>query len=285
MSILLGLGASMSYGAADFFGGLVSRRRHAVVAVLLSQIIGLSVLALALPLIARHPATVDALGWGAAAGIAGAVGLVALYRGLAKGHMTVVAPVAAMVGAIVPVAFGLVTGEPVAPVALAGVMTTLAAVGLVSWTPRTRRALAGPAPVGRLLPGFTDALIAGLGFGAFFILFARAGEAPGAWPVLSARGASVALLAVTVGVRRLPLRGEGRVAPAIVAAGVLDMGANILYLLGTRAGLLTIVAVLTSLYPATTVILARTVLGERLQRLQVVGLAVAAAGVLLITLG
>lgn len=285
MPILLGLGASMSYGVADFLGGVVSRHRPALAIALLSQLVGLAVLLAAFPLLLRDPVTVGALAWGAVSGMVGAVGLVALYRGLAKGHMAAVAPVAAMVGAIVPVAFGLLTGEAVGPVALAGVVVALTAVGLVSWTPQTRRALEGPAPVGRLLPGLRDAMLAGTAFGAFFILFARAGDAPGAWPMLGVRGASVTLLAVTALARGVPLRGEGRVLPAVVTIGTMDMGANLLYLMATRTGLLTIVVVLTSLYPTTTVLLARAVLGERLRRLQVLGLVAAAAGVVLMTVG
>jgi drug/metabolite transporter (DMT)-like permease len=275
----------MSYGVADFLGGVASRHRPALAIALLSQLVGLAVLLAASPLFLRDPVTVPALGWGAAGGMVGAVGLVALYRGLARGHMAVVAPVAALVGAVVPIGFGLLIGDPVGPVALTGVVVALTAVGLVSWTPQTRRALEGPAPVGRLLPGFRDAILAGTAFGAFFILFARAGDAPGAWPMLGVRGASVTLLSVIALARRVPLRGGGRVLPAILAIGTMDMGANLLYLMGTRTGLLTIVVVLTSLYPATTVLLARAVLRERLRRLQVVGLAAAAVGVVLIALG
>lgn len=282
MAVLLGLAASVSWGAADFLGGLASRSVRATLAVALSQAVGLALLLALLPLFAGEPLTADALRWGALSGVAGGLGLLFLYRGLGRGRMSVVAPVSAVVGATVPVVADLVAGNPVGGVTLAGLLVALAALALVSSgaVPEDGR----PRP-GLARSGVLEGLLAGLGFGTFFVLFARSGDASGYWPLLTLRVASVTMLVAIAAAARSLARPDVRAATMLVGAGILDVCANLLYLLGTRRGLISVVAVLASLYPAVTVLLARAVLEERLHRTQVVGLAAAGLGIALITAG
>lgn len=282
MAILLGLGAAACWGVADFMGGLASRWVRATLAVVTSQAVGLAALLLLLPLFREDPFTRDAAVWGGLAGLAGGLGLLFLYRGLGRGRMSVVAPVAAVVGAVVPVVFDLAMGDPVGALTLAGLLIALAALALVSWHPGVEGRSEGET---LMKGGLPEGLLAGLGFGTFFVVFAQTGEASSYWPLLSLRGASVVMLSAIALSTRSFARPGGRALRLLVGAGLLDVTANLLYLLGTQRGLLSVVAVLSSLYPAATVLLARAVLKERLHRAQVLGLAAAGLGVVLITAG
>lgn len=278
MAIVLGLAASISYGVADFLGGLASRWVRATLAVLVSQIVGLVFLLALVPAVAAEPLTGGAAGWGALAGLAGGLGVLFLYRGLGRGRMAVVAPISAVVGASVPVIVDLAVGDPVGSVTLAGLAVALVALALVSSQPDR-------SGDGGLRDGLAEGLLAGVGFGAFFVLLAQSGDGTGFWPILAVRVASVTMLAGIAAATRSVTRLDRRSLWALIPAGLLDTTANLLFLLGTRRGLLSVVAVLTSLYPAATVILARVVLAERLHRLQLVGLGGAAVGIVLITAG
>lgn len=322
MALILGLAAAFTYGAADFVGGLVTKRTGALLVVFWSQLAGAALLVFALPLLAGHPPTSEILGFGVLAGFAGGVGVVLLYRGLSIGRMSVVAPVTAVGAATLPLAVGLALGERPSAWALAGVVVALAAAALVSMSPgpagtATPRPAAGtdtpglaaavaprpmadaatPPPVaaagalhpaavaGTRRPGVREAVGAGLAFGLFFIFLERSGVGGGLWPLVGARIGSIGMvLTVLLGARRT-LRPTAGTTAGIMLAGGLDMAANLFYLLATRVGLLSLVAVLTSLYPAATVLLARMVLGERLSGLQLLGLGCALAGVVLIGLG
>lgn len=286
MGVVLGLAAAVTYGAADFVGGLVSRRTNVLAVVLFSQLWGTALLLAAVPFFGSVVSAGD-LVWGVAAGVAGAAGIVFLYRGLSIGRMTVVAPTTAVEAAIIPVIFGLVGGERPSGVALAGVAVALPAVALVSSSPRRSPGDAGEPSGGEgLLPlGLPEALVAGLAFGLFFISLERTGAGSGLWPLVAARGAAMLAVGAVGVLARRSLRPAPGTAPSIAAAGGLDVAANILYLLASRRGLLSLVAVLTSLYPASTVLLARVVLRERLWRVQAAGLVLAGAGVALIALG
>lgn len=282
MAILLGLGAAAAWGVADFLGGLASRWVRATLAVVLSQAIGLASLLLLLPVFREDALTGDAAVWGGLAGMAGGLGLLFLYRGLGRGRMSVVAPVSAVIGAVVPVVFDLASGDPVGALTTAGLVIALTALALVSWHPGVEGRVEGQ---GLLRGGLLEGLLAGLGFGTFFVLFAQTGEASSYWPLLSLRVASVVMLSTIALATRSFARPGRRPLAMLVAAGVLDVTANLLYLLGTQRGLLSVVAVLASLYPAVTVLMARAVLKERLHRAQVLGLAAAGLGIVLITAG
>jgi drug/metabolite transporter (DMT)-like permease len=290
LGILLSLAAAVTYGGSDFLGGIVTRRVNVLVVVLVSQALG-STLVLAAPLLlADEPLTSRALWWGAGAGVAGTIGVVLLYRGLAEGRMSIVAPVTAVEAACVPVLFGVLVGERPSLLALAGVATALPAVALVSAADR-----AGEGAAGSRLPrstlarlqhdGIPQAVGAGLCFGAFFILVQRSGPGAGLWPLAAVRIVSVVMMGVAVALVRPSFAGVRQNLGVLVVVGALDTTANVFYLIATRRTLLSIAAVLTSMYPAITVLLATVVLGERLRCTQLVGLAAAAVGIALISLG
>lgn len=281
MAVVLGLAAALVYGAADFTGGMAAKRTPAMVVVVLSQLAGLVVLAIALPLLGTPVPPAGDLYVGAAAGIAGGVGVALLYRGLAIGRMSVVAPITAVGAALLPVAVGLLRGERPGALALSGVAIALVAVVAVSSaaSPDDGAGRTGGAP-----PGLVEAILAGLAFGTFFVILSGVSEQAGMWPLLAGRS-SVVVVGVAALATRTPFRPARSELPRIALAGVLDMGANVLYVLAVQVGLLSLVAVLVSLYPASTVLLARLTLGERMGRLQVAGVALAIAGAALIALG
>ena len=288
MAVLLGLLSGIVYGAADFCGGLSTKRNPMVRVVLLSQLAGFVVYLVAVPLLPEGRFTAGAWAWGGLSGLAGAVGIGFLYAGLARGRMSVVAPTAAVVFAVVPLAFGLLRGERPTALQLVGVAVALPAVALVS-TARDPDAFLGSgrsATLARMRStGVPEAVAAGLAIAAFAILLDETGDETGPWPLVSGGIVSVGIFLAAVLVSRTPLRPTRGTAGIIVAAGVFDVSANLLYLLAIREGLLSIVVVLTGLYPATTVILARALLRERLSRSQVVGLVLALGGVAAIAAG
>jgi len=277
MALLLALGSGLTFGVADFIGGLAAKRASVVRVTLLSQAIGLAVV---LPLLAVLPGTpsLAAIVSGALAGLGGAIGLLAYLRALALGPMGVVAPLAGMVGVMVPVIVGLVRGERLSLLAAAGIVLGLVAIGVVAGGgSRTGERSAGGN--GPLL-----ALTAGVAFGVFFVLLDLTPTGSGVWPLVGARLSSLTLLglltaAVGGGWPRRPTM------PMVVATGALDMFANVLFLLATRAGLLTVSALLASLYPVVVVILARHVLAERLRRPQVLAVVLALVAIAAITVG
>ena len=278
MTILFGMGAALSYGLADFIGGLVTKRTSVFAVVLWSQVAGTLLIAVALPLFEGDYST-SAVLWGAASGVTGGIGVLFLYRGLATGRMSVVAPLTAVEAATIPVLFGFAIGERPSELALVGVIVALAAVYLVSSNP-----VIGEED-GPTASGIPHALAAGAAFGAFFILLDQAGDGSGMWPLVGARGASITTSVVGGLLMHGSLRAERSAMPGIFAAGALDVIANIFYLLATRRGLLALAAVLTSLYPATTVVCARVVLKEIVHRRQLVGLALVFASIGLIGYG
>ncbi|TMR33210.1 DMT family transporter [Nonomuraea zeae] len=273
VTVILATACAVVYGTADFFGGLATRRSQVFSVVVLSQIAGLVLILGLLPLL---PGTfgAPALTWGLASGLAGAAGLVLFYRALAMGVMSVVAPTTAVTSAALPVTFGLATGERPAVWALVGVALALGAVLLVSQEGSGGRRAS--------LSSVLAALAAGAGFGGFFILLSMAPHEAGLWPLVGARLSSISLVALLAVLARRALKPGPGSLHIIVAAGVLDMAANVLYLLAQQDGLLSLVAVLVSLYPASTLLLARQVLGERLRAVQVAGVACALVAVALI---
>jgi drug/metabolite transporter (DMT)-like permease len=277
LASLLALGSAVLYGAADFLGGLAARRTSTVAVVAVSQLCGLIVLAVLLPLLPdAAPATRD-LVLGAVAGIAAGAGLALLYRALAVGRMAVVAPTTAVCAVVIPVMAAMVLGERPGPSTLAGIALAIVSIVLVSQ--QRARAAPGDPPAAT---GIGLALLSGVGIGLFFLTLSRTGSAAGLWPLLAARfvsGASFGALAIA---GRQTLRMAAPVAAIVVAGGVLDALANALYLVASRNGPLSVVVTLASLYPASTVMLALAVLGERLNALQVAGIACALIAVRLI---
>jgi drug/metabolite transporter (DMT)-like permease len=279
VSVVLALVAAVTYGVSDFVGGLASRRDRAVLVLMISYPVGILLMAALLPVV---PGRLDqaTLAWGTAAGLAGAAGVVLLYLGLAAGPMAVVAPLTALASAVVPVGFGIAFGERPPALAYLGVLLALLAVVLVSRGTED----GDPARARVTARSVVAALVAGAGFGLYFVLVSRAPDGSGAWPlVVSRTAASVAMLAAATaaGLLRRPASGVTLLA---LVAGALDAAANAAYLLAVRHGLLALVAVLIALYPAATILLATAVLRERTGPAQRVGLAVAGASVALIAL-
>ena len=299
MVTILALAAAVLYGTADFLGGVASRRAS-VFAVLALTVPAGAVVMLLVALLGQvpaiggllghgglgSPASVgdwSAVGWAAASGVCGAVGLVAFYAGFATAPISVVAPVAALVSAVLPVGVAIVGGERPAATVIAGGLICLVAVVLVSAQPAEhsgRRRLVTPGRLRAL--GYGAA--AGAGFGLFFIFLKNAGQSGVLWPVAISRSAGTVLaFGIVLATRtRLPW-GRGGITGIALISGAIDAAANVCYVLATRAGLFGLAVVITSLYPGMTVLLARVVLGERMRWLQRAGLLLAAVGVVLVT--
>lgn len=278
MAILLAVASAALLGISDYTGGRVSRRADPMAVTLVANLVGLAGVAALLPVLGDPlPAAAD-LVWGAGAALAGVAGVVCLYWALAHGSMTVVAPVTSVVAAGLPVVVGLSLGERPGPAALAGMVAGLAAVALIAGVVGIARAPSPP----RIL---AVAVIAGLGFGALFVMYGQTSDESGMWPLASGRLAVIPVLALvclaTGALGTLRTRG---VQGAIVI-GLLGLVANVAFLLAVRGGLLSVVAVVVSLYPASTVVLATTLDGERLSRSQAAGLALAAGALVLVTIG
>jgi len=276
MGVLLALAAALAYGLSDFVGGLTSRRGSAWAVSAVCAVGSLACSALVALLTAGDPTTTDLL-WGAAAGIGSGLGGAFLYRGLAAGRMGVVAPVSAVGAAIVPVIVALAAGERPAALVGLGIAAALPGIWLVSRE---------PGEAGGLAAGLVDGVLAGLGFGLLFATIAQVPSEAGYWPLVLAQAlalVAVVLVASLLRGRWVP-RSRTEVAGGL-AAGILASAAALAFLLSTQTGLLTVAAVLTSLYPAFTILLAATVLREHVGRSQGVGLALCGVCVALVAAG
>lgn len=271
--IVLAAVSAVAFGTADFSGGKASRRADPIAVTVVSQILSIPLLLLLVVLVPGTPHPVD-LGWGLLAGVAGAGGVMLLYRALSTGMMAVVAPVTAITAAVVPIVAGLVTAHSPGTLALCGAGLAVVAIALVS--------LGEGGVTGRVSRGVLGtALSAGLLFGIFFALLGQADEGAGMWPVLAVRVSSIGFglaLAARTGVG---LRLGRRVLGWAAAAGLLDSAANALYLAAATRGHLSIVAAIASLYPASTVLLALGIDRERLRPAQLAGLGFAAGALVL----
>ena len=277
MAVILALCSAATYGVGDFCGGMASRRVAATTVLLWSHLLGLLLLLATAPFVGGDAGSGDLLA-GALGGLAGAIGVGMLYQGLSVGPMSVVAPITALLSGLVPVSVGLVQGDRPSVGAVVGMVAALVAIVLVS-------AEGG----GRLRPsdwrGVGFALGAGLGFGVFFVALSYAGDDSGIWPLVAARTASVGVvgsLALLGYVSRAAPRGQALAFTTV--AGALDAAANVFYLLAIREGLLSVVSVLTALYPVGTILLARVVLKERFASLQRFGMLIAAPAAILMAI-
>ncbi|MFF9286658.1 EamA family transporter [Streptomyces griseosporeus] len=276
IALLLALGSSLAYGCADFLGGLGARKAHVLRTVLVAAPASLAVELLLWPVLGASFSTA-ALGWGAASGVASAAAFALLYRTLAIGPMNVLSPVTALVSAALPVAVGLLQGEHLTAAGLIGLPLALLAVVLVS---------AGHG-AGSVRPSRTALLLAfgaGAAIALQLVFLHQAPSGSGVAPLIVGRAVSSAVTLAAAGLLRRRLGPERPAYALSAAAGVLDSLANLLFLLAARSGDLTVVAVITALYPAGTVLLARGVLAERIRRGQFVGLGTAAVAVSLLAL-
>lgn len=279
MVVVLALGASLAYGLSDFVGGLLSRRTSPWAIAVVGQVVA-TVLTLALAVVVGGDPEPADWWWSALAGVGVGAGAGFLYRGLSAGRMGVVAPVSAVGAALLPVLVGLGTGERPSAITWLGVGCAFPAIWLVS---RTDGAASGTAAAGG--SGFLDGVLAGVGFGLLFAALGQVPDTAGFGPLTLTQGVSVlATIALAVCLRESWVPRDRWVLGGGVV-GLLGTGGTVSFQLATQTGLLTIAAVVTSLYPALTVLLATLVLRERIGRIQGVGLALAAAAVSLVAAG
>ena len=276
-AILLSLGASLSFGLADFYGGLSSRRAALVAVMAGAQVAGLIVIAAVVLLRGEPFPGADIIPWAILTSFIGMAGLASLYRGLAVGAMSVVAPIAAT-AAVIPVVVGAVRGEVPTALQDAGIALALGGVLLASRAPAegTRRRFAEGAGLG---------VMAAVFIGLFLVTFDVAADKDPYWASLLLRAGSAILLITIALVRRPSFRLGGRALGLIALVGILDMAGNTLFAVASTKGLVGVVSVLSSLYPVVTVAMARLLLGERMSGSQGFGVAAAFAGVGLIAAG
>jgi drug/metabolite transporter (DMT)-like permease len=273
IAVALAACSALVWGSADYCGGRAAQSRSALTVTVVSQILGLPMLALSVLLVPGRAGVAD-IAWGAGAGVAGLFGIVLLYRGLATGAMAVVAPITAVTGALVPMVVGLLTQRSPSTVALAGASCAVLAIALVS---------VGPSGSGTRVTRsvVAIALSSGALFGIFFALLAQAQPRSGMWPLVAVRAVSVSLGLMIMVRRGAAPRLPARIVPFAATAGIGDIGANALYLLAIHHGLISIVAPITALYPTSTVLLALLVDSERVRPIQVAGLGLAATALIL----
>jgi drug/metabolite transporter (DMT)-like permease len=273
MTFLLALVGAVFYGFADFSGGFASKRLPPWGVTAWSQLIGLFALVAGLLIFRAESVTGKDLLWGAVAGLGGVIGVGLLYRSLAEGTMAIVSPVTAATTAAIPVFVDLITGGSLSTFAAIGVLVAVVAIATI----------AGERSSQRLSPRLlVTAFVAGIGFAVFFIAFAQTSEASGFWPLLSARAVTIPL-AFLFHRSTEPRISTGRTGAGwVVAAGLLDMGANLLIAAALQRGPLGIVSVLSSMYPIATALAAVVIVGERLTRTQLAGVGMAMLAVVLL---
>jgi drug/metabolite transporter (DMT)-like permease len=285
MVYILALLSAVFYGAADFTGGFASRRAPMFTVVTISQLAGLVSLLAVLPFLGAASPAAAAVGWGAASGIAGGFGVALLYRALAVGTMGVVAPTTSVMAVVIPVLASLLRGEDMPVLVLGGIGLAVVAIVLLGQESAHPDHPVPRPPRYGLPSGMWHALASGVAIGFFFLLLANAHANAGLWPLVAARVAGIPCFAAIVVATGASFRLPPSVVWLVIGGGALDMLANVLYLLATRYGSLAVAATLVSLYPASTVALARLVLKERLSRLQMVGMFGALIAVALIVQG
>jgi drug/metabolite transporter (DMT)-like permease len=274
-AVVLALAAAALWGTGDFFGGLATRRLNVLIVLFWSQLVGLTgVVVWIVASNATRPGS--DLAFAAAAGIAGAVGLGCLYRGMAIGAMGIVAPISAT-SPVVPLVFSVAKGDSPAALQWAGIALALAGIVLVSREPGSLG--------GGVAAGVGLALVAALGFGLFVVGLGEAAQESVPWAVGAARLSSVSIVLLALAWTRTAPRVPRRLIPLVIAVGVFDTGANALIAAATTKGSIGIVAVLSALYPIMTILLARAVLHERLGPTRTAGGLVALGGAALIAAG
>ena len=291
LAIVLALASAIGYGASDFAAGVASRSAPVIQITLLASAISGLFVAAALPFAASPGPTATALAWGFVAGIGGTLGAFALYLGFRHAAFSVAGPLSAVASAGFSVLAGLLFGERPTPLALTGIVLALPAIVGVSVSAGGEAAEEEDArppetsATGRQAAGVVYGLVAGAFFALLFIGLDRAGSASGLWPVAAAAaGELAAALVAAVAVRSFRLCG-GRARLLAVITGVAGAAGTILFFVATHHGFLAVTAVLTSLYPAVTIVLARVTLGERLTGMRLAGLGLAGVCVSLIAIG
>jgi drug/metabolite transporter (DMT)-like permease len=293
LAIILALASAIGYGCSDFYAGLASRVASVIQITLLASMSAAVVVLAALPFAADHRPSGAALAWGAAAGAGGTLGALALYLGFRYAAFSVAGPLSAVGTAGFSVLAGLLWGERPSTLALIGIIVALPAIIAVSASAAGEAGEAEPdgesgqeeGRPSRPVAGVVAGLIAGACFALLLIGLNRAGSGGGLWPLAAAEVAELALAGAAAALTRNLRLPRGRPGRLAVIAGVAGAAGTLLYFYASHDGFLAVVAVLTSLYPASTIVLARILLGERLTRLRLAGLALAGACVALIAAG
>ena len=282
MEILLAAAAALVYGVGDYCGGRASRKMDSLVVTCIGQVFSLVLLGIFLVILGDPAPGLHDWLWGAAGGIGGFVGLSLFYYALAKGSMTVVAPLAAVVSAVLPVGAGLLLGDRPSLIAYIGIVVAVAGIALVTGAVGTAHAPTKLAIVG-------VATLAGCGFGWMFVCLDRTSEDSGMWPLLAARIASISIAATIIFVRHMARdradKPAIRVTSIALWAGLFDMGANVLFVFANRHGMLSLVSVITALYPVSTIVLALRLDHEKANRSQFIGMACAGLALAFVSLG
>jgi uncharacterized membrane protein len=278
MGILFGLLSALSYGISDFAAGVGSRRMGANLVAGIVQFFSLVAIIIGVFLFPGNGPSKHALLWGAVSGLGSAGGTLALYRGLAVGQMSVVSPLSAVTSAVIPVIVGLFLGDHLSILSAVGIIIAVPAIILVSRGD-------SPAVGENLQTGIAEGLLSGMGFALLFIALDQAGTQSGAWPLIPGQAIGLLILFPFAWRKRRRFSGGTSSTSIIVGAGLAGGLANLFFLTATGRGQLSIIAILTSLYPALTIILARFILGERWSFLQTAGLCITAAAIVLISLG
>jgi drug/metabolite transporter (DMT)-like permease len=295
LSAALALAAAASWGVGDFFGGLKSRSLNPVAILIVAQPIGLALLAIWVAVRGQGPPGSSVL-WACLAAVLGTTGLIAFYKGMAAGALSIVAPIAGA-GAAIPVIWGLVHGDHLSGYQELGFAAALIGVVLASFERRPRTP-GGTSPAPRWLRPSTGplrgqaafaagvgwAVIAMLAFGAYYIPMHEASHGDFLWAAFVFRLTSTTLIAAAWLVLR-PASARRADLPVLASIGVLDTGGNVFFAAASAKGLVSVVSILASLYPVVTVLLARAVLHERVHRSQELGIALALAGIVLISAG
>ena len=282
MTALLALVSAVFIGGADFVGGITSRTANGIRVGAYVALIGMP-MALAVSIVggSEHVSRAD-VGWSVLAGTSVALGIGCFYIAMGRGLISVVAPVAAVTGAVIPVVYAVVRGERPGPVALIGLVIAFVAVAVVSLAPSEQHPDA--AIVDAVVLGLS--LISGVLFGLFYVAFSRVSDDAGLWPVTIERGAaSVVLVLAALALTRGPITGLRRMLPAVLLIALLEVAAVVPLLIALQRGPVAIASVVASLYPVTTVLLAAFVLRERLSRLQYTGVVCALVSVALVSSG
>ena len=270
----LALAAAASWGVGDFFGGLKSRSLNPVAVLIVAQPIGLTLLAIWVAVRGQGPPGSSVL-WACLAAVLGTTGLIAFYKGMAAGALSIVAPIAGA-GAAIPVIWGLAHGDHPSGYQELGFATALIGIVLASFERRPEAA--------RLAAGVGWAVIAMLAFGAYYIPMHEASHGDFLWAAFVFRLTSTTLIAAAWLVLRPPSARRADL-PVLASIGILDTGGNVFFAAASAKGLVSVVSILASLYPVVTVLLARAVLHERVHRSQELGIVLALAGIVLISAG
>jgi drug/metabolite transporter (DMT)-like permease len=285
LAVILALVSAIGYGASDFAAGLASRTASVIQVTLLACLAATAAMLAVLPLAASHRPSGAALAWGAAAGASGTLGGIALYLGFRYAAFSVAAPLSAVGTAGFSVLAGLLWGERPSALALVGIALALPAIVGVSISAGGDKAAQETGGPSRPAAGVAAGLIAGACFALLLIGLDRAGSRSGLWPAAAAEVAELAVAVAAAAVTRNLRLPRGRPGRLAVIAGVAGAAGTLFYFYAAHDGLLAVVAVLTSLYPASTIVLARVVLAERLTVLRLAGLSLAGACVALIAAG